>query len=304
MQLVWGPAAKGVILVDVSRRHFLAGGAGLAVTSPAFAQFSSPFVKVLQPSSQVLRPLTTTALASSYTSSLVSGYTPKYPTWLGQQWTAAMGSTWNTSMDYSWRYTAHKARFELHPTTKDRAYNDPSDKRRSELHDKKHLLTNGVVYWGAFSFIDQAWSDPTGMAKTTGGSIFQMHMPSGGSPAFAFRRDKNGAFIITTNGANDPTNNHKWYSQTLAFNQVHDIVYRCVIHPTNGSLDVWVDGRQVLSLTRQSIGVSSSGCYPCYGLYYAGGITCTIAAEIANIAAPSTLSLSSRTLTKPVWPSS
>jgi len=112
----------------------------------------------------------------------------------------------------------------------------------------------------------------------------------------------NGLFLITTNGANDPTSNHKWYSSALAFGQPHDVVYRCVIDPVNGSLDVWVDGRQVLSLTRQSIGVAQSGCYPCYGLYYAGGTTCTVVAEVANIAAPSTLSLSARTLKKPAWP--
>ena len=293
--------------MDISRRHFIAGGAGLAVAGPAFAQLSSgPFVKVLQPATQVLRPLTTTSsttsLASSFSSSLVSGYTPTYPKWLGQQWTAAMGSTWHTGMDYSWRTTTNKARFELHPTVNDRSKNDPTDKRRTEIHDKVHLVPNGKVIWGAFSFTDYAWADPTGMAKLTGGTIFQMHMPSGGSPAFAFRRDKNGLFLITTNGANDPTSNHKWYSSALAFGQPHDVVYRCVIDPVNGSLDVWVDGRQVLSLTRQSIGVAQSGCYPCYGLYYAGGTTCTVVAEVANIAAPSTLSLSARTLKKPAWP--
>jgi len=229
--------------VDISRRHFIAGGAGLTVAGPAFAQLSSgPFVKVLQPATQVLRPLTTTSsmtsLASSFSSSLVSGYTPTYPKWLGQQWTAAMGSTWHTGMDYSWRTTTNKARFELHPTVNDRSKNDPTDKRRTEIHDKVHLVPNGKVIWGAFSFTDYAWADPTGMAKLTGGTIFQMHMPSGGSPAFAFRRDKNGLFLITTNGANDPTSNHKWYSSALAFGQPHDVVYRCVIDPVNGSLDV------------------------------------------------------------------
>lgn len=239
---------------------------------------------------------------SQYASTQVSGYTPQYPTWLGQMWTAAMGATWSPNMDYSWRMTAHKSRFELHNTTNDRARDDPSTKRRTELHDKLHLLANGLTYWGAYSFIDHSWPDPVGMRNTTGGAHFQMHMPSGGSPAFAFRRDKYGNFTVTTNGDNDPTSNHKWYSQVLSFDQVHDIVYRCVIHPVNGQLDVWLDRKLVLSLRNVSLGTSQSGCYPCYGLYYGGGCTCSIVAEHANIAAPSTASLSGRTSISPAWP--
>lgn len=294
--------------MDISRRNFLVGGAGLAVAAPASAQFIKPFVQVLRPlpATQVLHPLTTTAEDSSYSaygSTLVNGYTPKYPTWLGQTWAADMGSTWNPNMDHCWRSGFAKSRFELHNTTADRSSADPSTKRRTELHDKKHLLANGVEYWGAYSFIDHSWSDPAGMnTKTTGGAHFQMHMPAGGSPAFAFRRYKDGTFQITTCGDNDPVNNHKRYSQVLSFDAVHDIVYRCVIHPTAGQLDVWLDGKQVLSLRNQSIGTSSSGCYPCHGLYYGGGVTCTIVSERGNIAAPTTVNLSARIANAPAWP--
>ena len=215
---------------------------------------------------------------------------------------ADMGSTWNTGMDYCWRHTATKSRFELHNTTKDHGDNEGSTKRRSELHENTNRMPNGVELWGAYSFIDHSWSDPAGMkANGNGGAHMQMHMPSGGSPAFAFRRYKDGRFLITTNGDNDPTNNHKRYIAALSFDRVHDIVYRFTIDPMHGRLDVWLDGNHVLSLSDASIGSSTPGCYFCFGLYYGGGVTCPIVAEFGNLVFPSRTSLSSRIGSPPGW---
>lgn len=246
--------------------------------------------------------LSTTSTATGYQPSLVNGYTPNHPTWHGHTWAADMGSTWNPNMPYCWEYTSTKARFELHNTSKDKGDNDPSTKRRSELHANKDRLPNGVEMWGAYSFLDHAWSDPAGMkAIGSGGAHSQMHMPSGGSPAFAFRRYKDGRFLVTTNGDNDPTSNHKRYIGTLSFGQVHDVVYRFTLHPTHGALDVWLDGRHIVSLWDSSIGSSEVGCYQCYGLYYGRGVTCSVVTEIGNIAFPSRTSLSSRITSRPRW---
>ena len=204
-------------------------------------------------------------------------------------------------MDYCWRTTSTKSRFELHNSTKDRATGDDSTKRRSELHEHENPMPNGVEMWGAYSFLDQAWSDPAGMANLMGGSHMQMHMPDGGSPAFAFRRYKDGQFLVTTNGDNDPTTNNKRYKGALAFNRVHDLVYRFIIDPLHGQLDVWVDGNHVVNLWDSSIGTAKPGCYFCIGLYFAGGVTCPVIAEFGNIAFPSRTSLSSRINSPPSW---
>ncbi|HWJ58068.1 MAG TPA: heparin lyase I family protein [Sphingomicrobium sp.] len=241
----------------------------------------------------------TDASYSQYQSTLIGGFTPKYSSWLGQMWTVCTGSTWAVNMDHCWRISQTKSRFELHNTPQDRGGNDPSSKRRSEIHDKQHLLQNGVEYWGAATFLDHAYSDLAGMkAQKSGGSHMQMHMPNGGSPAFAFRRFGDGQWGITTN----PGGNVKRYRQPLSFDVPHDVVYRFVPHPSNGQLDVWLDGQQVLSY-RGAIGGSENGYYPCYGLYYGSGITGSVIAEVANIAHPSTARLSGRITNRPGWPS-
>ena len=292
-------------IVDISRRDFFVAGAGLVIGGPASAQILRPLPQsnILRPLSSIAQPLGAQATSdpsySQYKSTLVNGYTPKYAPWLGQQWTVCTGSTWNANMDYCWRTTQTKSRFELHDTPKDKGQNDPSDKRRSELHDKQHPLKNGVQYWGAATFLDRSWSDPAGMkAQKTGGSHMQMHMPNGGSPVFAFRRFGNGEWGITTN----PGGNVKRFRTALSFDTPHDVVYRVVPHPNAGQLDVWVDGNQVLSY-RGALGVGEDGYYACYGLYYGGGVTGTIIGEVANIAHPSTASLNSRISNRPPWPS-
>ena len=291
--------------MHISRRDFCVAGASFAIAGPASAQILRPLPQsnVLRPLSSIATPIGTQATAdasySQYQSTLVGGMTPKYASWLGQKWTACTGSTWNSGMDYCWRISRTKSRFELRDTPKDRGGNDPSSKRRAEIHDKQHFLQNGREYWGAVTFLDSSWSDPAAMkAQGTGGSHMQMHMPNGGSPVFAFRRFGDGQWGITTN----PGGNIKRFRTVLSFDTPHDVVYRIVPHPSSGQLDVWVDGRQVLSF-RGALGGSESGYYPCYGLYYGGGVACPIVGQIANIAHPSATSLKSRITSRPAWPS-
>jgi len=243
----------------------------------------------------------TTLSADGYSSSLVNGYTPNQPNWMGRIWAADMGSTWNASLDHCWRLTSSRARYELHSTTQDRGSNDPTTKRRTELHANKYPLPNGVQLWGAYSFIDHSWADPAGMKLLGGGSHMQMHMPAGGSPAFAFRRYKDGRFSVTTNGDNDPISNNRRYLAALSFDQPHDIVYRFVIDPMHGALDVWLDGNHIVSLWDASIGTATPGCYSCYGLYYGSGVSCPVVTEQGNIVFPSTTSLASRITARPAW---
>lgn len=296
--------------MEISRRHLLGAGAGL-IAAPAAAQ-----IKVLNPfggsSPSVINPFSTqqgsvsalttstTSDASKFASTLVNGYTPKFVSWLGHSWSVDTGSTWNQNMDYSWRTTSDKCRFELHNTVDDRGQMDPSYKRRAEIHDPKHPFQNGVVYWHAFTFLDFAWAS---MPNSGPGTIMQMHWPSGASPAFAFRRLQNGNLCITTRG--DTTGNTQRYKGPLSFGAPHDFVYRFKLDGSNGSLDVWVDGNHILSLTGVPIGSKTeNGCYLGIGPYYGSGTSNVIVQEYANIASfPSTTSLTSRITSRPSWPS-
>jgi hypothetical protein len=292
-----------------SRRDVFTGVGGSALAAWSAPSLAWPVLTSLPFGQSAARnsPFMNNALVSdpsfnAYASTLLNGFTPQFSLWRNIRWKCAMGSVWNAALDHCWRVTPNKSRFELHNTTGDRAKSDTTNVRRSEIHANNYPLPNGVSLWGAYSFLDHKWADPLGMARLQGGAHAQMHMPAGGSPAFAFRRDRNGNFLVTTNGANDPTNNHPWYKAALSFDQVHDVVFRCLIDPVRGELDVWLDRVKIVSLRGVSIGQATAGCYWCVGLYYTGGISCPIISERANHVFPSTASLANRTLSSPPWP--
>lgn len=240
--------------------------------------------------------------SAAYRSSLVDGYTPKRIDWDGYRWSADMGSTWNFGMDHCFRRSIDTARFEIRPTPRDRAAKDEPDKRRSELHCTKNRLPNGTGLWGAMSFNHHGWSDPAGMAKGWGGVHGQIHMGKlGGSPALAFRRTRDGQFLVTTRGELDQGNQRRWIGP-VSFDEPHDLVYRVLLHPEGGELDVWLDGRKLVSLVGASIGSHRGGSYWCIGCYYSGGISCPVVAEFANHAFPSPRDLSARIASRPAWP--
>lgn len=241
---------------------------------------------------------------SDYHSTLVAGRTPGHVIWNGRKWRCAMGSTWNPDMDHSLRIIPQRARFEIRDTELDRGPNDESGKRRSEMRfPKAPRLPNGVPLWGAMSFIHHRWDDPAGMAAGRGGGVHgQLHIGStfGGSPAVAFRRMRRGEFAITTRGENAPENTRR-YEGPLAFDQSHNMVYRVVLHPTNGALAVWLNGERILDVRGVSIGTSHAECYWSIGCYYAGGITCPVVAEYGDHIYPGLADLTGRIGSRPSW---
>lgn len=275
--------------VPLSRRELCIAGLGVPVASIATYLLAR-------------RGVETSQASAGYRSSLVDGYTPKRVDWDGYRWSADMGSTWIAGMEHSFQPAQDRARFEIQPTPRDRAAGDAPDKRRSELHCTRNRLPNGVPLWGAMSFIHHSWSDPEGMAKGWGGVHGQIHMGKfGGSPALAFRRTRDGRFLVTTRGQFDDGNNRRWMAP-VSFDEAHDLVYRVILHPSSGELDVWLDGKHVFELRGASIGSQVGGSYWCLGCYYSGGISCPVVAEFANHAFPSTEDLSTRASAPLEWP--
>ena len=272
-----------------SRRDLCIAGIGVPLIS-------------LAPSLTACRAESGSRPARAYRSSLVDGYTPKRIDWDGYRWSADMGSTWNAGMEHCFQSGDGNARFELRPTARDRADKDKPDKRRSELHCTKNRLPNGVPLWGAMSFNHHPWSDPAGMARGWGGLHGQIHMGKfGGSPAVAFRRMGDGRLLVTTRGEFDDRNQKRWMAR-VSFGEPHDLVFRVLLDAIDGQLDVWLDGRRVVEIRRESIGSRVGGSYWCLGNYFAGGITCPVVAEFAHHEFPTVRDLSKRVANMPAWP--
>lgn len=241
------------------------------------------------PSSTTATSTQPVTAATDYQTTLgIDGLTPNYPTWNGRKWSAAMKSTSTAGLDYCWRVTEKRSRFELRAL-----------ETRSELHESRTKLPNGVSMWGAFNYLDQPWPNPAGMQAGTGGCLTQMHWPGSGSPAFAFRRSGDGKLVITTRG--DGETNTKRYEGAMAVGVPHDFVYRFVLG-VQGELDVWLDGTQILNF-RGPVGSATPGCYWCIGCYYAGGTGGnTVIQEYGNHVFPTTASLADRAAAPLTWP--
>ena len=238
-----------------------------------------------------------------YHSTLVDGFTPGHIDWNGRKWRCAMGSTWNRGMDHCLRLAPNRARLEIREGQLNRGPADGPDKRRSEIRfPKSPRLPNDVPLWGAMSFVHHHWDDPAGMAANWGGVHGQLHIGSnfGGSPAVAFRRSRRGAFAITTRGERDSDGTRR-YERPLPFDAVHSLVYRVVLSPTNGALQVWLNGDSVLDLRSASIGSRDADCYWSLGCYYSGGISCPIVAEYGDHIYPGPADLRGRIRFKPDW---
>lgn len=239
-----------------------------------------------------------------YHSTLIDGRTPEYISWNGRKWRCAMGSTWNTGMEHCLRLNRSRARFEIRSSPVNRGPGDPPEKRRSEIrHPHSPRLPNGVPLWGAMSFRHHRWTDPAGMAQLRGAGVHgQLHIGSsfGGSPAVAFRRTRRGEFAITTRGENARKNTMR-YRAPLAFDEVHHLVYRVVLHPVDGSLIVWLNGEKILDIANSSIGSSEADCYWGFGCYFAGGVTCPVIAEFGDVIYPGPADLRHRISFRPRW---
>jgi hypothetical protein len=282
----------------VSRRSFSLGGLASAVVP-----LTVPAALVMSGSRLIGRSSGGDAFAD-YHPTLIDGLCPEYLIWNERKWRCAAGSTWHQGMDHSVRLTTDKARFEIRDTPFDRPSLDPATKRRAELHfAKRPRLPNEVPLWGAMSFIHHRWQDPQGMARLTGGVHGQIHIGSsfGGSPAVAFRRHGNGNFRVTTRGEQDPGNNVR-YDRPLAFDKVHDLLYRVVLSPDRGSLAVWLNRQKIVDVQNASIGSHHAECHWNFGCYYGEGISCPVIAEYANLAYPGPASLIQRSARTPLWP--
>lgn len=243
-----------------------------------------------------------------YVPTLVNGVTPPTLRWAGRIWRVNSGAIEVPNMAYSIRISpdAQRIRFELRNTENDRGAREKLRTRRAELsgslYGDKRRLPNGKSLWGAHAFIHHRWADPEGMKHLWGGVFGQIHMGSkfGGSPALAFRRAGDGQFTITTRGEFDPSGTVR-YRGPVSFDDVHDLVYNVVLHPTDGRLKVWLDGRQIVAVERASIGHSNAESYWNFGLYFAGGVTSPVVAEYGNHVYPGEAGLEGRTRSPPPW---
>lgn len=255
-------------------------------------------------------PTDTTTSTALFLPTISPDLTPKELNFAGRKWRVNSGATFVTGMGHSvqrgqeWQ----KIRFEVRNTADDNSSADADNIRRAELSGSIYgdptRLPNGTSLWGAFSTKHHSWADPVGMRALKGGVYGQIHIGSkfGGSPAVAFRRKDDGAFRVTTRGEFD-TGGSIRYEGPLSFDQVHDIVYNVVLHPTAGKLRVWVDGTKIVDISNVSIGSSYADSYWAFGAYFAGGVTSPVIAEYANMTYPGTTSLLTRTTSRPAWPS-
>jgi hypothetical protein len=246
-----------------------------------------------------------TNVASGYVSTVAPTYTPAELSWAWGTWRVNFGATRYAGMEHSIQRSSswNKVRFEVRRD--DPPKESDIEKRRAELSGKvagdNTRLLNGVSLWGGFSTIHHSWADPEGMKSTWGGVYGQIHMGlPGGSPALAFRRKHNGRFSISTRSEFETASVTR-YESDLSWNAPHDIVYNVILHPTNGRLKVWVDGRMVVDYTG-GIGHSAGDHFWNFGVYFPKNVTSPAIAEYANHVYPSTTSLSTRITTRPAWP--
>ena len=250
-----------------------------------------------------------TAVFADYVATLSPTYTPSEISWAGRKWRVNSGATYVTDMGHSVRVTPYRnrVRIELRNTSNDKTASDSSSVRRAELSGSLYgdptRLPNGQSLWGAFSSRHDAWADPAGMKALTGGVYGQIHIGSkfGGSPALAFRRKSDGRYRITTRGEFSTASTVR-YEGVVPFGTVHDVVYNVVLHPTAGSLRVWINGVQVVNVANVSIGHSNAESYWNVGAYFSGGITSPVVTEVANHVYPAPTSLATRVTSRPAWP--
>ncbi len=87
----------------------------------------------------------------------------------------------------------------------------------------------------------------------------------------------------------------------IARGEVHSLVYRVVLSPKDGALQVWLNGDAVLDARGISIGSSDAQCYWSFGCYYSGGVTCPIIAEYGDHIYPGPTDLRRRIGIRPDW---
>jgi hypothetical protein len=300
------------------KRFLLIIAALLAPAAPATAQ-----VKMLNPfgGSSVLHPFAsrqgsvTPLLAAATDETCVL---PAAPTSTGLQpkpfvdgalkWNNDSGQTWNTQVPYAiGKCTTadgrRRWRFELHDTPFDHGQSDPSTKRRAEIgatasYERFH---NRTTYWLGFSVLEH-WDCPTCQTELRISQF--LHWPSGASPAGAFTvANVGGKIVLRVTTCGDSHVNIVRAQVPFTLDVPHDFVIQVKPDGTNGLLNVWMDGKQILALTGVPVGSNVEDGYTFRaGSYNHLGAGNRAVEEMGNIAPfPSTVSLAGRITAPPAW---
>jgi hypothetical protein len=303
----------------VISRFILAVAVVLGLAAPASAQIGTinPFapstIRVLRPFAAPQGATTQRVTASATDETCVL---PATPTSTGLQpkpfsdglykWNNDSGQVWNTQVPYAiGKCTTsdgrRRWRFELHDTPYDHGLSDPSTKRRAEIgatasYEKFH---NHITYWIAFSVLEH-WDNPL---LDTELRISQfLHWPSGASPAGALTvANVNGHIVLRVTTCGDSHVNIVRAQVPYTLDVPHDFVIQTTPDGTNGVLNVWMDGKQILAF-KGPVGSNIEDGYTFRaGSYnHLGGNRAV--EEMGNIAPfPSTADLSARISAPPAW---
>ena len=227
----------------------------------------------------------------------LDGIAAKRFTWLGHVWNNDSGQAWSSRVPYAIRFTSDgHIRFELRDSPDDRGQIDPPHKRRAEISSIGDRFRNHVPYWMAYGFKTH-WDCVACQVNTGDGhESMQIHWPSRGSPALAFRMapyDGSAGFKITTRG--DGERNVDRYAGPISLDQCHDVVFHFELG-ARGFEEVWLDGKQVSNLHDIPVGTDAEDGYAMRLGPYTGEMAGNrIISDYSNIAPfPSTADLSAR----------
>ena len=175
-------------------------------------------------------------------------------------------------------------RFEVRNTDLDRSPKDKAKVRRSEIALEGIQLSNDVEYWDAFGIIPHPYSNPSSMSETRGGLFYQIKIPGNGSPILGMRRTSDDELLITTKPSDQPGMGTIRYHAAWTLNEAHYFVRRMVFSPRSASLDVWLDGRQIVHAENIEMGSDNPKlrAYPKIGAYYAGGLGTDPCSSVTN----------------------
>lgn len=199
-------------------------------------------------------------------------------------------------------------RFEVRNSTQDRGLADSETVRRSELAFSRVRSGKNTVLWDAFGVLPEAYADPASMMESSGGLFSQMKTDGPGSPVLGMRRTRGDKLQITTRAIDEPGLGETLFEGEWKLGVPHYFVRRMVFGSGTGQLDVWMDGRKIVSARNIRMGSSNpaNAPYPKLGAYYSRGLgssPCSrVVNEFANYREPTTTNLSHLIKNPPPWP--
>lgn len=222
------------------------------------------------------------------------------------------GSRANPGLPYALMFSPRgdKLRTEIRNLDTNRRPEDGERVRRSEITPVRRPIPNDAVVWDALQIKPAPFSRPASMLKAEGGVIWQVKETGHGSPILAVRRTSDDRLRITTRNQNDPGNGKTRYLEPWSVGVAHDFVRRFKLSPTHGELDVWLDGKHIISLKGISMGYSDVGAtaFSKLGCYFPRGLgpdpASTSVCEFSHYVPPQCKSLFYRVNEPPLWPMS